>query len=411
MQKQQRLKRVALFFSLALALVAVPLMTSGARAESSFFTTNCAGCHSGVTATCAGCHAHGTHSSSSKSDINVKGQTDKTTYAAGDTVSVTISGGYRSGWVRAILYDQNMKEIARSTGPTGTGGGAGLPVTLSAPAPAMAGTYTWNVAWYGNKYDLAQVGGTTKFGTRWTPDANNPNHGQEIVATNSFTVAAAAAPDVNLTPASLAFGTVTVGGASTQAAQLQNLGTATLNVTSISPCAGTSAEYTWSPAAPFAVAPGGNQSLSVTYTPVDGTTDTGCLEITSNDLTTPTATLTLSGAGAVPPPTSQLLDIDISGFSATRRASLGRGKAVQLKLTAINAGALSGNADANLVGVQNGVTVYDQTIGMSLVSGATASYNFPPYQPTALGEIAWTLTVADQDPDVDMATATTKVVR
>ncbi|HZV80830.1 MAG TPA: choice-of-anchor D domain-containing protein, partial [Geobacteraceae bacterium] len=233
--------------------------------------------------------------------------------------------------------------------------------------------------------------------------------GQEIVSTNSFTVTAAAAPDVNLNPATLNFGTVTVGGASTLSTQVQNLGSAGLNVTAINACTGTSGEYTSSPAAPFSVAAGGSQNLSVTYTPVDGTVDTGCLQIVSNDPATAVATLNLSGAGSVP--TSQALDIDISGFSASRRVSLSRGKSVQLKLAAVNPGTVSGSADATLVGVQNGVTVYSQTLNVSLSAGATANYVFPDYLPTALGEISWTLTIADQDPDVDTASATSKIVR
>ena len=408
-KKVGSMKRVAGFLSLGLGLVAVQQLGHEARAESGFFTTNCAGCHSSVTSTCNGCHAHGTHSSSSKSDINLKGQTSKSTYAPGETVSVTISGGYRNGWVRAILYDQNMVELSRSTGPKAMGGGAGLPVTLSAPAPSAPGTYTWNVAWYGNQYDLGQVGGKTTFGTRWTPDPNNSNHGQEIVKTNTFTVAAAAAPDVNLNPASLTFGTLTVGGSSTLTSQLQNLGTASLNVTAINPCAGTSGEYTVSPAAPFSVAAGNNQSLSVTYKPVDGTTDTGCLEIVSNDLTSPTATLNLSGAGSVP--MNQPLDINISGFTASRRVSLGKGKAVQFQLTVANPGSASGSADATLVGVQNGVQVYSETVSVNPPVGGTAAYAFPPYQPVKTGGITWTVSVADQNPDVDQATATTTVAR
>ncbi|HEY6837900.1 MAG TPA: choice-of-anchor D domain-containing protein [Geobacteraceae bacterium] len=407
---KKSMKSMAVFFSLALALVAIQLGGNEAWAESAFFTTNCAGCHSTVTATCNGCHAHGTHSSSSKSDINVKGQTSKSTYAPGEAVSVTITGGYRTGWIRAILYDQNMVELSRSTGPNGTGGGAGYPITLSAPAPSTPGTYTWNVAWYGNKYDLAQVGGTTTFGSRWTPDPNNPNHGREIVSTNTFTVAAAAAPDINLNPTSLNFGTVTVGGSSTLASQLQNLGTAALNVTAITPCAGTTGEYTWSPAAPFTVSAGSSQALSVTYKPVDGTTDTGCLDIVSNDLTTPTATLNLSGAGSVPT-ASQPLDINISGFTASRRVSLNKGKAVQLQLTVTNPGPAAGSADATLVGVQNGASVYSQTVSVNPPVGGTAVYPFPAYKPVATGVITWTVTVADQNPDVDQSTATTTVAR
>jgi hypothetical protein len=112
-------------------------------------------------------------------------------------VTVTITGGYRTGWFRAVLYDQNMVELARSTGnDSGMGGSAIYPATLSAPAPATPGTFSWKVAWYGNLYDAA---GAT-FGTGWLPDPINPNHGSEIVTISApFTVASANLPATKIT--------------------------------------------------------------------------------------------------------------------------------------------------------------------------------------------------------------------
>lgn len=184
------MKRVTSYLSLSFAVVALLALFAGipkASATSTMYANDCSSCHGTTPTTCGGCHAHGVHSSSAKSGINLTGTTNKTSYAPGETVSVTIGGGYRSGWVRAILYDQNMVQKAISAGPTGEGGGASFPITLSAPAPTTAGTYTWNVSWYGNANDT----GSATFGTRWTPDANNPDHGEEIVSTNAFTVATA----------------------------------------------------------------------------------------------------------------------------------------------------------------------------------------------------------------------------
>ncbi|MGE5284207.1 MAG: Ig-like domain-containing protein [Actinomycetota bacterium] len=107
---------------------------------------------------------------------------------------MALTGGYRAGWVRAYLYDNVGVQVDISTGTNGLGGGATFPgpITLTGTAPTAAGTYTFTAAWYGNRFDLAQVGGTTTFGPNWTPDPSNPNHGQEKIATNSFTVTAAA---------------------------------------------------------------------------------------------------------------------------------------------------------------------------------------------------------------------------
>jgi hypothetical protein len=178
------MKKISTVLCFSFAVAVLFAWAPGAEATSTLYSNNCSSCHGSTPDTCAGCHGHGVHSSSAKTDIKLTGTTNKTEYSPGETVSVVINGGYRSGWVRAILYDNNMTERARSTGPTGEGGGASFPITLTAPAPTAAGTYTWNVSWYGNQYDKSGA----FFGSRWTPDPNNPDHGEEIVSTNSFTV-------------------------------------------------------------------------------------------------------------------------------------------------------------------------------------------------------------------------------
>ena len=93
---------------------------------------------------------------------------------------------------------RNGVELGRSTGAMtgGMGGGMGYPIVLNSPAPATPGVYTWKVAWYGNQYDAS---GST-FGAGWTPDPNNPNHGMEVVSTNSFTVSASGGGTTDTTP-------------------------------------------------------------------------------------------------------------------------------------------------------------------------------------------------------------------
>ncbi|MBP2675546.1 MAG: fibronectin type protein [Deltaproteobacteria bacterium] len=182
--------------------------SGGAGAFEALFVPNCsnASCHPATPTTCAGCHAHGTHSGSAKNDQNLTAQTDQASYSAGATVTVTLDGGYRGGWVRAYLYDNTGTLVDTSTGAGGLGGGAALPVALTGIAPAAPGTYTFTAAWYGNAYD---AGGAT-FGANWTPDPANANHGQEKISTNSFTVTGAAdntSPTVSsTTPANNATG-------------------------------------------------------------------------------------------------------------------------------------------------------------------------------------------------------------
>src|SRR5512144_815940 len=151
------MKRLSVIFFLIGGLIALVLWMPSADGFESLYDANCTGCHSTTVKTCNGCHAHGVHSSDAKDDINVTGVTDKATYAPGETVSVTRTGGYRMGWIRATLYDQTMTELARSSCPGGMGGctESVYPVTLTSTAPATPGTYTWNVSWYGNEFDAA----------------------------------------------------------------------------------------------------------------------------------------------------------------------------------------------------------------------------------------------------------------
>jgi hypothetical protein len=380
-----------LCFTLVLvALVSLAPPARQATAEQDFFSNECAGCHAVAAPTCNGCHAHGPYANSAKSTINIAGATDKASYAPGEQVTVTITGGYRSGWVRALLYDDAMQELARSSGPGGMGGGSGFPVTLSAPAPGAPGAYTWNVAWYGN-----QAGGDT-FGPRWTADPNNPGHGQEIVATNSFTVTAPATAAIQLAPASLAFGAVPVGSSVTQAAEIRNTGTAALDVTGIASGAGTSAEFAFSPAAPLSVAPGGSVSLSVTYTPTDAGTDTGAVVIASNGAAAPVS-LQITGTADVPVPPAQ--------------------PAISLSLAALDFGtaAVGGVPAVRTTDIRNTGSADLTVTGVAACTGTSAAFTSAPaapftvapagsatltatFTPAAAGADSGCFTIASNDP-------------
>src|SRR5207253_1195369 len=78
---------------------------------------------------------------------------------------------------------------------------------------------------------------------------------------------------------------------------VQNTGTAPLNVTSVSSCAGTPSSITWTPTGPFTVAVGGVASLSVTFAPTAaGALPAGaCLAMANNDPAKPTVNLGVSG--------------------------------------------------------------------------------------------------------------------
>jgi len=57
------------------------------------------------------------------------------------------------------------------------------------------------------------------------------------------------------------------------------------------------------------------------------------------------------------------------------------------------------------------VEVYRETMDVSDPAGnGRTKFDFPSFTPDAAGDINWTATIADDDPDDDVATATTTVV-
>jgi len=202
----------------AIAVAAVLLFAAEARATSSLYSSQCASCHSTTSTSCDGCHAHGTHSTSSKNDINIKGTTDKTSYLPGETVKVTVNGGYQNKWVRTVVFDQTLKQVGLSSCPGGQGGctTSVYPTTMTATAPTTPGSYVWAVGWYGHKYDItgASFGTGTSTALKigyFTADTGNANHGYQVVALPAFTVTAASGPAIALNPTALALGSVAVG--------------------------------------------------------------------------------------------------------------------------------------------------------------------------------------------------------
>jgi PKD repeat protein len=213
-------------------------------------------------------------------------------------------------------------------------------------------------------------------------------------------------PDINLSSNSLNFSQVEVGQTQSRTTVVKNIGTAMLNVTGITPCDGTSAEYTWSPDT-LMLASGAGQTLTVFYNPADQNSDEGCLEIASNDPDENLVLLNLTGSGFIPQPGE--LDVDIARFQVTKRVSLKRVKPIKLKLVVKNNSTVTDSVDATVTGMQGSVTVYYKPANINVNSDRTTVL-FPEYTPNDTGMIDWTVEIHDVDTDVDIATAQTKVV-
>lgn len=90
-------------------------------------------------------------------------------------------------------------------------------------------------------------------------------------------------PDIDVSPTTLSFTTVTIGSESSQTLIVQNLGTAAMTISAINSCPETSTEFSWPQGAPFTLQAKTAMTLSVIYAPLDAGTDTGCLSISSDD--------------------------------------------------------------------------------------------------------------------------------
>jgi PKD repeat protein len=151
----------------------------------------------------------------------------------------------------------------------------------------------------------------------------------------------------------------------------------------------------------------GNTGTGVTptHTYAAPATYTVSLTVTDDDGATDTATTTATISGSTP------IDLDIAQFQATKKVRLARAKPVEIKLTVKNNGAFNSQSrPATVVGMQNGGQVYNETLLVhDDVGNGRSAFTFPSYTPTAIGDIQWTVTIADDDPDVDVATAVTVV--
>ena len=139
---------------------AAPMIATPRRAEAhpSLFSSRCASCHSNDTQTCTGCHHH---------QGTLTATANQRNYHPGDPVVVTLGGGSKGGWIRALLYNSSNAEIDRRSGPTGDGDNSKpnsvtLPVQLHGTAPAQPGTYTWQAAWFGNPNDGGSAHGENR---------------------------------------------------------------------------------------------------------------------------------------------------------------------------------------------------------------------------------------------------------
>ncbi len=171
---------------------------NSAHAYEDYYKRECNGCHAereGIT--CKGCHYHGTHASLAEvGSINLVAKTDRDSYAAGDDITVTLTGGNQMGWVGVNLYDEKGVPLGHVRSE--------LPATITTRAyEGMSKVY---VAWLGFEFDTTgakygdPVTGTISEGMRELFRAGvhkDQPHFEEIVASNTFVVGPGSVSDTS----------------------------------------------------------------------------------------------------------------------------------------------------------------------------------------------------------------------
>jgi hypothetical protein len=158
------------------------------------------------------------------------------------------------------------------------------------------------------------VGGSQAVTARFTPAAAGLANGTLIVSSNdparpNATVSlagsgVAGAPMISVSPASLAFGSVTIGQPKDLTLSIANRGTAPLAVSSMT---SDNTQFTAIGTVPTVVA-GSNASVTVRFTPTTASAQTGNLTIASNDAAVPALKASLTGTG-VAVPSAPVIDV------------------------------------------------------------------------------------------------------
>lgn len=214
---------------------------------------------------------------------------------------------------------------------------------------------------------------------------------------------------LRLRPDSLAFGKVAVGDFRSSSFLIQVNGSA-LGVT-VERCNGTSGEFDISPAQ-VTVQPGRGARIAVDYGPVDLGEDKGCLSIRNAADPASGLDLGVKGEGVDTPTADANIDLDIHDFKVKKQARLKSAQTVKIQLWVKNAGEERGPVPAVVIGTQNLEMIYEEILAVDDRPGneGVAKYTFPAHTPTATGDIVWTVTLEDDDPDEDTATAVTRVI-
>ncbi len=216
--------------------------------------------------------------------------------------------------------------------------------------------------------------------------SNDPSH-----PTVSVPLSGTAVPvpllAIQVNPTVLNFGTVFVGQSQNLPLTVNNAGTGTLTVSSLTLSAGFAVT---SPSAPFTIPGGGSTTVTVSFTPTAPLPVTGSLTISSNDPVNPTVTVSLNGNGALQP--AQLISVNPTSLNFGAVTS---GQTADLPLTVSNGG--TGQLTVSSFAIPAGFLVTSPTAPFNIPANGSATVTVR-FAPTSAATFTGMLGIASNDP-------------
>ncbi|MFZ3216971.1 MAG: choice-of-anchor D domain-containing protein [Candidatus Acidiferrales bacterium] len=285
-----------------------------------------------------------------------------------------------SGSVNVTLSNSGTASVAISQGSAlGTGfsiSGLSVPLTLTA-------------------------GQTTTFAAKFSPTAagsatgsvsiisNAPGSPLVIALSGSVT---AAQPQLTISPASVVFGSVSVGSSGTKTVTLTNAGNATLTVTQATP-AGSGFSMTGA-SLPMTITAGNSASFSAVFAPSATGAASGSIAVTSNAPGSP-ATITLTGTGIQG-------QLGASPSSVTF-GSVAVGSTGSQTITLTNSGSASVTiSSASATG--SGLSISGLSTPVTLGAGLTTTFS-AQFAPTSTGAASGSISIASNAPNSPLTIA------
>jgi PGF-pre-PGF domain-containing protein len=209
------------------------------------------------------------------------------------------------------------------------------------------------------------------------------------------------APVVDVDPANLTFGQVTVGSTETASVTVSNVGTAPLSVDNLILAGSDPGQFAIdSSSVPTTLAPGENTTIEMAFEPTSGGAKTARLDIETNDTDAPTTPVSLSGSGVVEEEPTEVVIVESSSTRVrVRIRNLRAGQSVNVPTTGL------GDADVRFDGVNIRLSNTISTSG-SVEIDFEQTFEAPTGTPalTGAGDIARYLEVTPSgidDDDID----------